>query len=77
LPPALFAASAIPQAYDLPLHRLLDYWIAPGSLAHFLARPRRTWLWVGLSLALILIGIVLLFVWRSAVRKIQKEFSNA
>jgi multidrug resistance protein, MATE family len=56
------------------------YWIIGLPLGAWLTFRRglgALGLWVGLSLALILIGIVLLFVWRRAVRTIQKEFSNA
>jgi multidrug resistance protein, MATE family len=55
------------------------YWIIGLPLGAWLTFRRSLGalgLWVGLSLALILIGIVLLFVWRRAVRTIQKEFSN-
>src|SRR6202008_1328580 len=55
------------------------YWIIGLPLGAWLTfRPSlgALGLWVGLSLALILIGIVLLFVWRRAVRTIQEEFSK-
>ena len=50
------------------------YWIIGLPLGAWLCF-RRGWgafgLWSGLSLALILIGIVLLFVWRRAVRRLM------
>src|SRR5262249_34131167 len=55
------------------------YWIIGLPLGAWLCFRRglgALGLWVGLSLALILIGIVLLIVWRRAVHSIQKEFSH-
>jgi len=56
------------------------YWIIGLPLGYWLCFSRgmgALGLWVGLSLALILIGIVLLGVWRRAVRVIEKKFANA
>lgn len=50
------------------------YWIIGLPLGYWLAFSRNMGalgLWLGLSLALILIGIVLLIVWRRAVRKLM------
>ena len=55
------------------------YWIVGLPLGAWLCF-RRDWgalgLWVGLSLALILIGIVLLVVWRSKVRQLMLAAAN-
>jgi MATE family multidrug resistance protein len=55
------------------------YWIIGLPLGAWLCF-RRGWgalgLWVGLSLALILIGIVLLFVWRGRVRSMKLELAR-
>ncbi len=55
------------------LCHLTAYWIIGLPLGTWLCF-RRGWgafgLWAGLSLALILIGVVLLFVWRRAVRRL-------
>jgi MATE family multidrug resistance protein len=56
------------------------YWIIGLPLGAWLCF-RRGWgafgLWAGLSLALILIGIVLLFAWRRTVRKLMQVVSEA
>jgi MATE family multidrug resistance protein len=56
------------------------YWIIGLPLGAWLCF-RRGWgafgLWAGLSLALILIGIVLLYVWRRAVRRLGMTHSDA
>ena len=55
------------------------YWIIGLPLGAWLCF-RRGWgalgLWIGLSLALILIGIVLLFVWRGRVRSMKLELAR-
>jgi multidrug resistance protein, MATE family len=55
------------------------YWIIGLPLGSWLCF-RLGWgafgLWAGLSLALILIGVVLLFVWRAAVRKVLRGSSS-
>jgi multidrug resistance protein, MATE family len=51
----------------LPLGAWLCFWRGWGAIG----------LWVGLSLALILIGIVLLFAWRRAVRKLTMHRTDA
>jgi MATE family multidrug resistance protein len=55
------------------------YWIIGLPLGAWLCF-RRNWgalgLWVGLSLALILIGIVLLIVWRRATRRFAVGFDG-
>jgi MATE family multidrug resistance protein len=55
------------------LCHLTAYWIIGLPLGAWLCF-RRGWgafgLWAGLSLALILIGVVLLFAWRRAVRRL-------
>jgi MATE family multidrug resistance protein len=60
------------------LCHLLAYWIIGLPLGAWLCF-RHGWgvigLWVGLSLALILIGIVLLLVWRRTVRGLRAEIS--
>jgi multidrug resistance protein, MATE family len=60
------------------LCHLLAYWIIGLPLGAWLCF-RHGWgvigLWVGLSLALILIGIVLLLVWRRTVRGLRSEIS--
>ncbi len=59
------------NADALPFPRLLDYWIAASVRG---SASAAAWgaigLWIGLSLALILIGIVLLLVWRRTVEKL-------
>lgn len=54
------------------------YWIVGMPLGAWLCFQRR-WgalgIWSGLSLALILIGIVLLFAWRRTVRRLQAELA--
>jgi MATE family multidrug resistance protein len=60
------------------LCHLLAYWVIGLPLGAWLCF-RRGWgvigLWIGLSLALILIGIVLLLVWRSTVLRLQRQIS--
>jgi len=55
------------------LCHLTAYWIIGLPLGAWLCF-RRSWgafgLWAGLSLALILIGLVLLLVWRRAVQRL-------
>jgi MATE family, multidrug efflux pump len=62
------------------LCHLTAYWIIGLPLGAWLCF-RRGWgafgLWAGLSLALILIGIVLLFAWRRAVRRLSVMQDNA
>jgi len=60
--------AAIRARHVLPLHRVLDYWSSARCLAVLPSRLGAFGLWAGLSLALILIGIVLLFAWRRTVR---------
>ncbi len=62
------------------LCHLLAYWVIGLPLGAWLCF-RLQWgalgLWIGLSLALILIGVVLLFVWRRMVRHLQsRAFAN-
>ena len=58
------------------LCHLLAYWVIGLPLGVWLCF-RHNWgafgLWAGLSLALILIGIVLLFAWRHAVHQLTTE----
>ena len=58
------------------LCHLLAYWVIGLPLGAWLCF-RHNWgafgLWAGLSLALILIGIVLLFAWRHAVHQLTTE----
>jgi multidrug resistance protein, MATE family len=58
------------------LCHMLAYWVIGLPLGAWLCF-RRSWgafgLWAGLSLALILIGIVLLFAWRHAVKRLHRS----
>jgi MATE family multidrug resistance protein len=58
---------------------LVCYWVIGlplGCLLCFRAGWGALGMWIGLSVALILIGTTLLYAWRNKQRQLQQEFRN-